>query len=234
MTGRRAWRWLWLVGALAAVLGLFAPARAADLPSPPPPSAEAAIARWGLPKPSSGFLLATAGLMAVDGAAVRALGREHPQPERVRQLRKTGFRDAWFTAGAVAVAWAADSTSGRNGARTALNALVQATLVSESLKRLTGRERPFDAGDHTVFRGPFRGHHSFPSGHATAAFAIAGALGHCYPDMRAWLYLGAAVVGLSRITSGFHYPSDVFLGAGIGLSSARRASHGGGWIRIRL
>lgn len=202
--------------------------------SPSPPSAETAPDRWRLPRPSTGFLLSTAALMALDGAVVEALGKGQPQPERVKRLRKTGFRDSWFTAGVVGLVWAADGFSGRDGARTALNALVQAAVISESLKRLTGRERPFDAGDDTVFRGPLRGHHSFPSGHAAAAFAIAGAVGHCYPDMKVWLYLGAAMVGLSRIASGFHYPSDVFVGAGIGLSSARRASRGGGWVRIRF
>ncbi|MGQ9697463.1 MAG: phosphatase PAP2 family protein [Armatimonadota bacterium] len=215
----------------------------ADTTSSPPSSAKAGQVSpqahsprsvWGAPKPSAGFLLTTAALIAIDGSSIDALGKDKPNPEGVERLRKSGFRDAWYTAGALALVWVADAYSGRSGARTALNAFAQATLVSESLKHLTGRERPFDAGDHTVFRGPFQGHHSFPSGHATAAFAIAGAVGHCYPDAKGWLYLGAALVGLSRIKSGFHYPSDVFVGAGIGLSSARRASGGGGWIRFRF
>lgn len=234
-------RTVFLAAALCSVWVLVSqpsPARAdggnAIPPSPSPLSTQTVRDRWGLPKPSTGFLLSTAALMAVDGAVVEALGKGQPQPERVKRLRKAGFRDSWFTAGIVGLVWAADSFSGREGTRTALNALVQATVISESLKRLTGRERPFDAGDDTVFRGPLRGHHSFPSGHAAAAFAIAGAVGHCYPDMKGWLYLGAALVGLSRVVSGFHYPSDVFVGAGIGLSSARRAGRGGGWIRIRF
>lgn len=57
---------------------------------------------------------------------------------------------------------------------------------------------------------------SFPSGHATGSFAVAG-----FVAMRAprWLPLAmvyAILVGWSRCVLGVHYPSDVFAGAIIG------------------
>ncbi len=57
---------------------------------------------------------------------------------------------------------------------------------------------------------------SFPSGHATTAFAAALVLALWYPRW-AGVFVGLAVlVGLSRVVLGSHFPSDVLAGALLG------------------
>lgn len=60
------------------------------------------------------------------------------------------------------------------------------------------------------------GGYSFPSGHATTAFAAAAAVGVLHPRLR-WPLLGlAAVVGFSRVYLGVHWGLDVLAGAVLG------------------
>jgi len=58
----------------------------------------------------------------------------------------------------------------------------------------------------------------FPSGEATAAFALATALSACWPKA-AWLwYLLATLVGVARIVHGSHFFSDVVAGGLLGFT----------------
>jgi membrane-associated phospholipid phosphatase len=61
---------------------------------------------------------------------------------------------------------------------------------------------------------------SFPSGHATTAFAIAVTCSIFWPKYRVHLFLFAAVVALSRLVLSAHYLSDVLAGACIGSLTA--------------
>ena len=80
-------------------------------------------------------------------------------------------------------------------------------LVTFGMKRLVGRKRPLD---ETL------GNPSFPSGHTSLAFSSATILGYRYPKWRVPLYIGAGLVGFSRIYLGRHYASDVVVGAALG------------------
>jgi membrane-associated phospholipid phosphatase len=86
-----------------------------------------------------------------------------------------------------------------------------------------GRSRPID--EHGPFSfDSFHGEHSFPSGHATQAFAGASVIATHYDSM--WVgavsYGAAALIGLSRIEGDAHWTSDVLAGAmlGIGIGHA--------------
>jgi undecaprenyl-diphosphatase len=96
--------------------------------------------------------------------------------------------------------------------------------TAQLLKHLFPRARPSNlpdvllAPDERIFA------HSFPSGHTATAFALACWLWLMVRGARArwlgWLgWLLAALVGLSRIYRGVHYPSDVVAGMLIGILS---------------
>lgn len=76
---------------------------------------------------------------------------------------------------------------------------------------------------------------TFPSGHTTAAFSTATSLTLHYPKwyvaVPAYLYAGA--IGYSRMHLGMHYPSDVAMGAGIGIASAFVTHKLQKWIKKR-
>ena len=57
---------------------------------------------------------------------------------------------------------------------------------------------------------------SFPSCHATNAFAVARIQSHYHPDYAALWYGGAALISYSRVDLNRHRVSDVLIGAGLG------------------
>jgi undecaprenyl-diphosphatase len=97
-------------------------------------------------------------------------------------------------------------------------------LISALVKGAIGRGRPqyFDQFGtlHFVPNWSDWTYQSFPSGHATTAFALAAVIGFVSPR---WYYPGlafAAVIAISRGSLGVHYPSDVVAGAILGLVGA--------------
>ncbi len=85
------------------------------------------------------------------------------------------------------------------------------------------RERPYVAlSDVHTGHLDSADKYSMPSGHTTAAFAIATALTLRYPKPYVYIpaYAWAAFVGYGRMYWGLHYPSDVVAGALLGTASA--------------
>jgi undecaprenyl-diphosphatase len=98
------------------------------------------------------------------------------------------------------------------------------SLVSAIVKRLIGRGRPMHIDEVSIFG--FRPNllnwdfQSFPSGHATTAFALAACIGFLSARWF-WPMVGfALVIGVSRVALGAHYPSDVLGGAILGMLGA--------------
>jgi undecaprenyl-diphosphatase len=58
---------------------------------------------------------------------------------------------------------------------------------------------------------------SFPSVHASNAFAVAAFVSSFYPRTKIALYILAALIAYSRVYVGVHFPSDVLGGAALGL-----------------
>lgn len=89
-------------------------------------------------------------------------------------------------------------------------------LVTLGLKRLVGRERPYEAvlDPAPLLRADVG--LSFPSGHAATSFAGAVLLAYLFPRVAPGLVLLAALVASSRVYVGAHYPADVLAGAAVG------------------
>jgi undecaprenyl-diphosphatase len=71
---------------------------------------------------------------------------------------------------------------------------------------------------------------SFPSDHALAAFAIAGALLGSHPALGAGLGVFGAVLAFARVFVGTHYPLDVVAGALIGTTVGLLLRRGDPWL----
>lgn len=61
---------------------------------------------------------------------------------------------------------------------------------------------------------------SFPSGHSAVAAGLAAALSWRYPHGRPLFVFLAAATALQRVVTSAHYPSDVALGAAVGVAAA--------------
>ena len=95
--------------------------------------------------------------------------------------------------------------------------------VVQSLKNILGRYRPKHLIQDGVYGfSPFNeewSFNSFPSGHSQSAFTIACVLSLVFPRA-AWFFLTlAAMVALSRVLNGAHFPSDIIFGSYVGIVS---------------
>lgn len=79
------------------------------------------------------------------------------------------------------------------------------------------RPRPYLAHAFTPIHTPSVATTSFPSEHATVAFALAATISGAGMFFYGALFI-ASLVAVSRVASGVHYFSDIFVGACIGLS----------------
>jgi len=91
------------------------------------------------------------------------------------------------------------------------------------LKFIIARPRPSEAVGGIILTTP--GNYSFPSTHATLAFAFAYLLSREEPRLKFWFYLLAVLICLSRIYLGAHYPSDVVAGSLLGFAVGMFAVH---------
>jgi membrane-associated phospholipid phosphatase len=103
-------------------------------------------------------------------------------------------------------------------------AALLATLLVHGIKGPLSADRPplvLTAGSFNLI-GPEYQHNSFPSGHTTTIFLVAGFF--CLQQISNWIRSGllllAILVGLSRIACGVHWPLDVLGGAFAGWVSA--------------
>jgi diacylglycerol kinase family enzyme len=122
----------------------------------------------------------------------------------------------WFAVAAIG------ATMGKRPRRAALRGLVSlsgASLLSNSvIKPLVGRRRPDierTINARRIGRTPWTS--SFPSGHSASAAAFATGAALELPVSAAVLGPLAGAVAYSRVHVGVHYPSDVLVGAAVGV-----------------
>lgn len=100
-------------------------------------------------------------------------------------------------------------------------ALVDSLIVEGALKEITQRARPMTGRERSEF---FDGGNSFPSGHATQAWAVATVIAQEYKHRRAVqvaAYGVATAVSVARFTGQKHYLSDVLAGSALGFGIGR-------------
>lgn len=110
----------------------------------------------------------------------------------------------------------------RMASLSALTAAAVALALNQAIAHIWLRARPSAAHPdavHLYFVAPSHDP-SFPSDHASAAFAIAFAV--FFISRRAGLgfLLAAAAIGIARVLIGLHYPGDIAAGVLVGLTSA--------------
>jgi membrane-associated phospholipid phosphatase len=133
--------------------------------------------------------------------------------------------------GAVPVAWGAALLRGTGYDDAYRLALAGGLALGAALglKRAVGRARPYRTLPAVQSRSEAyrRGQEgdfaeTFPSGHATVAFALATSWSLSHPE--AYIvgpaFAGATLIGASRLWLGVHYPSDVLAGALLGAGAA--------------
>lgn len=98
-----------------------------------------------------------------------------------------------------------------------IGVLLLVTIVSQGLKALIDRDRPFTTYPY-IEKLSTGGDSSFPSGHTLEAFAVATALSLLFSRKKIIVpvYVWAMLVAYSRMALGVHYPSDVLAGIMIG------------------
>jgi len=103
-------------------------------------------------------------------------------------------------------------------------AIAVPSLFVTIVKRLVGRARPLVGGsldpflyDPFTWRVEYAG---MPSGHATTAFAALVAFGTLWPRSRTIFLVYALLIAISRVMVTAHYPTDVLVGALVGIAGA--------------
>ena len=98
-----------------------------------------------------------------------------------------------------------------------------ALLLYRLLKRWTRRPRPYRACPGVIAHVPPLDEFSFPSGHTLQAVGFSIVALAWYPPLAPLLLGFTALVAVSRVILGLHYPSDVLaalvIGSGLGSAS---------------
>lgn len=127
------------------------------------------------------------------------------------------FGAVWLLAAAVlAIAWRRPIIFARVGV-----AALSGELASGVIKDFTDRPRPPIRFPDPAPLVALPGTSSFPSGHATVAFACATMLAATDRRLAIPAFVLAALVAWSRVYVGVHYPLDVLAGAVLGVVLAR-------------
>ncbi len=108
---------------------------------------------------------------------------------------------------------------------TALLANAGSHVFVQLLKRAVARARPCDASGRLLALVDLPDLHSFPSGHAAAATAVAVTVALARPMAGPIVLPLAALVAYSRVALRVHHVSDVIAGVLLGLGGAIAATH---------
>lgn len=94
------------------------------------------------------------------------------------------------------------------------SAVLARGVLTEVIRYFYNRPRPYEALDlWPLFQNAA---YSFPSGHTTFIFALAVGVWYVHRPLAYVLAALGLLIGLARVASGVHYPSDIVGGAVVG------------------
>lgn len=135
-----------------------------------------------------------------------------------------------YVGGFLAALYATGEIAGENGLRkTALLSLeswLTSAVFVTGVKFLVGRARP-STGESSHSFHPFStrsAHNSFPSGHATTAWAVATTIADQTksPIVDVLAYTLATLASVARVHNNNHWASDAFIGSAVGYFMAKK------------
>ncbi|MEG0164992.1 phosphatase PAP2 family protein [Anaerorhabdus sp.] len=108
---------------------------------------------------------------------------------------------------------------GRNAKILALSLCISFLVNQLVLKNIVKRPRPFVENSQlpSLINEPTS--YSFPSSHSATSFAVASSLSLVNKSLRFISYLLAILIAFSRVYLNVHHPSDVLVGALVGILS---------------
>lgn len=118
--------------------------------------------------------------------------------------------DAFLWVGDLALLLLALKSASRAWAWRVVRVMLAQTVLVHVSKLATGPWLPRPSGNGG----------GFPSGHASAAFALAFLLSERFPRAAVLWYALASVIAWSRVEVGSHYPYQVAAGMALGLATA--------------
>lgn len=169
--------------------------------------------------PAPGSLGAKADMAAVKGAQLLRT------PERdawANRMADEGATSMWFD---LARRHRADAGVVKGWLGTALLAATMASTaaVTQVAKQKFDRQRPHQVDPSIKPPVHLPRDSSYPSGHASSAFAAARVIATLEPKLAIEAYALAAQVAASRVYAGVHFPTDVVAGALLGTGVAEAA-----------
>jgi membrane-associated phospholipid phosphatase len=128
--------------------------------------------------------------------------------------------DGMFVLAADSVFFACGGEKGKKAAQSIVEGIAVSGAISYAGKVIFGRLRPSATDNPLAFHMFNFADNSYPSGHTTVAFVCATIIGDRY-DIGWITYPAAALTGAARIYKNAHWPSDVLLGAVIGVVTGK-------------
>lgn len=173
-----------------------------------------------------GLIAARTPMAALDEAVFRAIHSLRPGADWVdRLLVSPDFRNyAVLTVAGAVAGMLARPRIPLHGALLAALAGMVSFLCVRLIWVAWERPRPEEVitdiavGDHLWAPYP-----SFPSGHVVVTVAMVVVVARLAPVLALPLWTFTAMIAITRVMAGAHFPSDVLLGAGLGVVSARFA-----------
>lgn len=123
----------------------------------------------------------------------------------------------WFMFIGLFILWRVHGRINRRHIMEALLASFAAWFLTEIVKSLYPSARPFMMNGEVPLTLTIPSDPSFPSGHTSAAFAMAASIQKYSKKAGLFFLIGAILVGIGRVLSNVHFMLDIFAGAFLGI-----------------